>query len=88
MVLLDRQNFVEAYTDIRRAAAETGGCSVLIFVSPACDAIAACRLLSVRVLPRPSPRCFPLTTLIVSICCGGTPARAPASLLPAGVAVV
>jgi hypothetical protein len=48
-MLLDRHRFHEAYQSIRAAAASAAGkCSVLIFVAPSCDAMAACRLLSVR----------------------------------------
>ncbi len=46
MVLLRVDESWRMYEDVKTAAVG-GGCSILVFVAPTCDAIAACRILTV-----------------------------------------
>ncbi len=46
-MLLEQGLFAAAYEDVNRTA-RGAGCSVLVLVAASCDAIAACRILTVR----------------------------------------
>ena len=48
MVLLTLSQLHHVYEEIKASATRSGGCSILVFVAPSCDALAACRILTVR----------------------------------------
>ena len=50
MVLTGYRDIVDPYDEIRASAADAGGCSVLILLPADTDALATCRVLTVRFL--------------------------------------